>query len=180
MKTKFFRLLTILLFVLFILILSGFIFNQIRQINQKSRLSQIAALIGYYSENEIAQVNRCYDVFSHCGLFLYYETDITYEVFKTQLKQIQFEKTNETDIDGYEIFTDLNLGTKNKLSINEMDGMGDRNQLPRFIGYRWRFRDNEDHNWTVSYYPLSENSETIKLDGQPFKTNIVGILYQTK
>lgn len=180
MKTKFFRLLTILLFVLFISVLIGFIFYQIRQINQKSRLSQISILIGYNSENKIAQVSQCWDIFSHCGLLLYYKTNMTYDVFKTQLKQIPFEETNKMDIDGYEIFTGLNLGTKNKLSINETDGLLNSNQLPRFRGYRWRFRDNEDHNWEVSYYPLSVNPETIKLDGQPFKTNIVEVLYQTK
>ena len=170
----------IILLIIALLFVLVSIFNQIRQINQKSRLSQIANLIEYNTKDEITQVNRCWDIFSHCGLFLYYKTDMTHDVFKTQLKQIPFKETNEYDIDIYEIFTSLNLGTKNKLSINGTDGLGDRNQLPHSKGYRWSFRDDKDHNWIVSYYALSENPETIKLDGQPFKANIVEVLYQTK
>ena len=178
MKKK--KILIIALVVLLFFVLSIFVFRKIRQNNQKLQLYKTASLIGYNSGNEITQVNRCYDIFSHCGLFLFFKTDMTLESFKTQLRRMPFKETNEKDIDIYEIFTAINLGTRNKLSINETDGLGDRNQLPHQKGYRWHFQDKDGRYWTISYYPLSDNSETIKLDGQPFKTNIVGVLYQTK
>ena len=56
------------------LLLSGVGVILWRNDSQEASLRRIAECLGYDPLLEIAQVNRCWDVFSHCGLFLYYQT----------------------------------------------------------------------------------------------------------
>ena len=45
--------------------------------SQRAELRHTAERLGYDPALEIAQVNRCWDIFAHCGSFLYYKTSAT-------------------------------------------------------------------------------------------------------
>lgn len=85
------------------------------------------------------------------------------------------------EIDGYEIFTDINLGTNSRITIGGSDALGgDRSRLPKFKGYRWRLSDPQGRRWTISYFPLASQGGPVVLDGQLLQQNIVAVLYQTR
>jgi len=151
-----------------------------RDYSQREKIYLTAEKLGYDPALKIAQVNRCFDVFSHCYLFLYYKTDLTQEELKHKIDTLSWDISNEMEVDGYEIFTDINYGTTSRLTIDGTDELGDRSQLPNFDGYRWRLRDSAGGRWTITYFPLSSHPGSIALDGSKLEHNIVAIQYQTR
>jgi hypothetical protein len=135
---------------------------------------------GYTPSLEIALVGRCWDVFSHCGHFLYYETDFTRDDLARGIDGLAWMVANEMEIDGYEIFTALNLGTEAELRVGGIDALGDRSNLPAFDGYRWRLVDKAGRTWTISYFPVAAARLPVTLNGRTLQMNIVSILYQTR
>lgn len=180
--TKNHRRITLLAFLFFVLALllgcAGAVLWQGH--SQQVTLLRTAERLGYDPSTKIAQVKRCWDILSHCGQQLFYETNLTQAEFARNLDGLAWDVTNQMAVDGYEIFTKLNLGTTSCITIAGQDALGDRSQLPRFDGYRWRLTDSTGRSWTVDYYPLADQAGPFVINGRALKRNIVQILYQTR
>ncbi|MBL7169671.1 MAG: hypothetical protein ISS48_01485 [Candidatus Aenigmarchaeota archaeon] len=148
--------------------------------SQQVTLLRTAERLGYDPSTKIAQVKRCWDIFSHCGQQLFYETNLTQVEFASNLDGLTWDVTNQMTVDGYEIFTKLNLGTASRITVSGVDGLGDRSQLPPFKGYRWRLTDPDGRSWAVDYYPLADQAGPFAINGRALKRNIVQVLYQTR
>lgn len=148
--------------------------------SQQVTLLRTARRLGYEPASKIAQVKRCWDIFAHCGYFLFYRTDLAQAELTHNLGLLAWDVTNKMSVDGYEIFTKVNLGTASRITLGGLDGLGDRSQLPPFKGYRWHLTDPEGRSWTIDYYPLASQAGPILLDGQALRQNISIILYQTR
>lgn len=151
-----------------------------RSHNQQGTLLRTAERLGYDPASKIVQVKRCWDIFAHCGHFLFYRTSLSQTEFSHNLKLLRWNITNEMEVDGYEIFTKLNLGTDSHITIGGLDALSDRSQLPQFKGYRWRLTDPVGHSWTADYYPLANQRGPFAINGQALTKNVVQILYQTR
>ncbi len=146
----------------------------------ETTLLAAADRLGYEPLSKIAQVERCWDIFAHCGHQLSYATDLTQVELADKLDGLGWNLTNHMPIDGYEIFTKLNLGTRARITIAGSEGLDERDRLPRFKGYRWRLTDPEGRLWTVDHYPLADQIGPFAIDGRPFADNIVQIMLQTR
>lgn len=147
---------------------------------QAAKVPAAAERLGLPPDAQIAQVRRCWDIFAHCGEFAYYRTDLTQEELAHNLAGLGWETDYEMEVDGYEIFTNLNFGTQSDLTIDGTDGIESRLSLPIFKGYRWRLTDPQGAHWAITHFPLASHTADIALDGQPLEQNIVSILYQTR
>lgn len=139
-----------------------------------------AARLGYDPNLKIAIVGRCWDIFTHCGQFLYFRTDQTSKDLERRIDALQWTLLNKVEVDGYEIFTNINLGTRSRLEIDGSDGIEDRSELPRLRGVRWRLSDPQGRRWIVTHFPLTDIPNSIELDGVSLQQSIVSVLYQTR
>jgi hypothetical protein len=148
--------------------------------SHRERVQQIAAIFGYDPASTIAEVDRCWDVFAHCGQFLYFRTDQTSEDIEGKIDALGWTLLNKVEVDGYEIFTNINLGTRSRMRIDGSDGIEERSKLPRLRGDRWRLSDAQGRTWTITHFPLADRPNSIELDGSPLQQNVVSVVYQTR
>lgn len=148
--------------------------------SHQERVQQTAAVLGYDPASKIAEVHRCWDIFSHCGQFLYFQTDQTSEDIERKIDTLGWILLNRVEVDGYEIFTNINLGTQSRMRIDGSDGIEDRSKLPRLRGDRWRLSDSQGRTWTITHFPLADRPNSIELDGVLLYQNVVSVLYQTR
>lgn len=147
---------------------------------QRERVHNTAESLGYDPALVISEVERCWDLFAHCGQLLFYRTSQSSEEFAHKIDALGWTRLNHEEVDGYEIFTQINLGTKSRLTIDGSDGMGDRNSLPRFRANRWRLSDPDGRTWTITHFPTADRPNVIDLDGIPLHENVIVVQYQIR
>jgi len=139
-----------------------------------------ASKLQYNPAMEIGQAQGCFDVFSHCYVFLYYRTDQTREDLENSIQSLDWKILDAHDIDGYVIFTHINYDSRYRLTLNGSELNGDRTNLPQFKGYKWRLKDHSGKYWGVEYFPLASQFGIFAIDGSETKNNIVVIMRQTR
>lgn len=149
---------------------------------QTERVALVAIQLGYKPENKIDIYNKSWDIFEHQGIYLHFSSDLTQEGIGELINKFDMEKVNEMDIDGYEIFTNINLSPlNNKLTVNGNDMMGvNRAVFLQYKGYKWKLLDNEGKNWTISHYDIRTTKQQFEFNGKPINAAIVEIMLQTK
>jgi hypothetical protein len=171
--------LVVLLFLAVLVV--GFMINRfVAQRRQRSTIYDVAGQLGYRPEAELAQTQRCWDIYAHCGVFLYYTVELSRERFEQEVAQLDLDLIRSASTDGYTIFTEINLGTSRRLTANGNDGLENREALPEPEAYEWHLLDDRSRRWIVRYYDVVGTDVRYALDGQTVHANIVSVLLQTR
>jgi hypothetical protein len=166
--------------VLLVLAVSSVVMTSCQNDVRRERVRSTAERLKYDPALVISEVERCWDVFAHCGQLLFYRTGQSNEELERRIDGLGWIRLNQEEVDGYEIFTNINLGTRSRITIDGSDGMGDRSSLPRFRANRWRLSDPDGRTWTITHFPLLGRPNVIALDGMPLQENIVVVQYQIR
>lgn len=174
------RLLWLVFVILLILALILAAYFLIRNANERAELQRVAGYLGYEPDARIAQVRRCWDIGARCGQQLFFRADGSQDEIARLVEGLGWSVDRQFSIDGYEIFTKLNLGTRARLTVNGGDGLGDRTGLTPIMGTRWLLTDPAGRSWEVDYYPLAGQDGRIMLNNEPLRHNIMLITLNTR
>jgi hypothetical protein len=178
-KSRLYILSGILVFIALLLIIFALVPRLLKN-DQEQLIIHTAERLGYRPTQKIELVDKCWDVFSHCGIFLYYRTELTREAFSQSIANLSWKVVNQMEVEGLEIFTDINFNTAFRITISGHDSLINQNLMPPFKAWRWRLGAPDGAIWTFSYYPLATQHVLIALNGEALTENIISILYQTK
>jgi hypothetical protein len=156
------------------------VYVRIKEKQQVPTVYEVAEKLGYSPQAQLAQTRRCWDIFAHCGVFLYFTTELSLDEFQTQVMQLGFSQKRFGDIDGYTIFTDINLGTNRLLTANGNDGLENRFSLPEPDAHEWHLTDKQGRRWVIAHYEVTATGIQYAIDGQDVHGNIVSLMLQTK
>lgn len=177
---KLFKLLLILI-IIFIALIVFFIFKEIiTNRNLRGKVYEIAYQLEYHDDNFVDEYKSCYDIFTHCYKILIFKTSYDFEKFSALVKNTRLFTSDGFNIEGYEIFTKINLSSNNSITINGSEAFGNRSALPKLSAHRWNQNIPNSNNFiSIDFYDLKK-VEHIMLDGQEMKQNLVLVSYQYK
>jgi len=160
---------------------AGFLFLQnARQQRYTETVRAIATEVGNTPQSQLAAFEKCWDIGSHCGLMIYFTTTHTRETLGNQVVQLGLAEVLTRDVDGRSLFTDLNMSSTHVLTVNGQRGTSQL--LPSDltpVGYEWWLTTRDGQNLFVALYTTNP-AHQYAFDGQPFESNVIGVMLQTR
>lgn len=136
--------------------------------------------LGYREENLVAQASYCWDIFAHCGQFLYFFTDMNPDELQAAYDGLELEQAFAGEVDGFNVFTAINYHTRRRLTIGGSQDPASSPGLPPLRGYERRGFDSQGRRVVVGYYPFVTYAARVELDGVPVSRNMVEVMLQTR
>lgn len=157
-------------------IISYYAFSTIRTTRQTDTVYAFAQQLEYIPVAQIAKYRTCWDIFpSHCGLILYYTTEISLDEFQTKVNDLTPTQVLPRNSDGYTLF-DINFVTEKRLTVDGMGDSSNHSRMPEPIAYRWRITEEGGTRWFITFYQVADDGHIYEIDGQQIVGNIVTIL----
>ena len=142
---------------------------------------EVARQLGYTEQTHLVQTEQCWDIFpSHCGVFIHFTTDMSLDQYEEFVDMLNFSEDWFGEIDGYSIFTNINLESDRTLTANGNDGLANRLAIRKPLAYQWSLTDGQNRNWNIYFYQTAGDENEYKIDDQLLFGNIVTVMLQTK
>lgn len=142
-------------------------------------LDEVAAALGAAPANQIARLELCWDLNTHCGTVHYFttqhsEAEVTRLVADLGLAEVLTRQT-----DGRGLFTDLNISGPYNLTVDGQDGS--RLAVPASLmppAFEW-WLERDGRNLFVTFYALDPERDYV-IEGRRLTGNVVRVMLQTK
>ncbi len=151
-----------------------------QQTQRKAELTQISNLLGNSPANQLGQNTRCWDIFTHCGYYIYFLTPLSQSQVATTIGEIGYVIRWEDQIDGYTAYSTINLWTSHRLTANGEDGTIREDPTLTPKAYLWRLTGVQGQEWGVSFYAIGDPSIPYLLDGQSVNQNLIVLMTQIR
>jgi hypothetical protein len=174
------RLFLVVFFLLVFVIGATAAYITIRGKRQIDAVNEVAQKLGFDPQDSLVQTRRCWDIFAHCGVFIYFDTDVSLDEMQKRTRQLGFAQQRFDRVDGYSIFTDVNIGAGGELTVDGDDGLESRDTLPEPDAHRWHLVDRQDREWVVGFYDLSETGTEYAFDGEAIRSRVVTVMLRTR
>lgn len=139
---------------------------------------EAASQLGLSSDALLLQEYQCVDMGRRCGIYLHFTEMKNLEAFAPQIEQLDMTLDASREVDGFTVFTDLNLGRDPLLTAGGNDGLGSRESIRHPLARRWILTDRQGQEWFITFYQIADVEQAYRLNGQPFADNIVTVIYQ--
>ncbi len=177
---KSFKLLIIIFVVVFLLGSIGLVWTEILRDSQEAKLQNLAVLLDYQESNKIAQVRRCWDINSHCGIFLHFTTGLSLSELDSKISALPYPVNYTDNIRGYGFFTDINMGTSREITYNGNNGIPERDMIPEPNAKKYVLNGEKPAEWVISLYELTPYQGSYQVGGQNITGNLITILLIVK
>jgi hypothetical protein len=172
----------LLLFIVGVVVVGGgYVFYQNWQYQQQIDATYaIATQLGHTSQSHLAQVEACWDLQSHCGIFVYYTVEANRETFQADVERLEMEEVMSRDVDGRQLFTNINTHSTETLTVNGEDmrsPSAPEELIPR--AYEWWVVNEDEQNVFITLY-TTDPLQQYALNGQSVNQNIVSVMLQIR
>lgn len=148
-------------------------------------VTTLAQTYGLSPEDHVAIFQNCADAWppfsrGNCRTIGIYRTSLGLEDFRRQFITHRDTSFTQREIDGFSIFTYLNVHTSQGLRADGKDGMGDTRLTmhePQAVG--WQVDTLPNSELSINFYALRGDTVTYTLNGEVLKYNLVILMLAT-